>query len=238
MSHRSSWYEWHDRYDDPESPLSIRLGLVQEETRLAIDRCPSTPIHLVSICAGQGRDIVKALESHPRQAAVSAVLLELDPRNVDIARRSASAAHLPDVTVVQADASLTDAYTKYVPADVLLICGVFGNISTTDIHRTIHHLPHLCGPGASVIWTRNRGHPDVTPMIRDWFRDSGFDELAFRTVAPGATTFLESVGVHQLAVPPEPHELGLRLFTFFERHHQAAPDRLPGAGRPLADLSR
>jgi hypothetical protein len=207
---------WHDEYDDPGSPLAIRLAVVQEELRRAISRCAKGAVRLVSMCAGQGRDVIGALDGHPRQADVSAVLIEIGPENAESARRLAAAARLVNVSVVEADASRTDAYAGHVPADILLVCGLFGNISDADIRRTIQHLPHLCGPGANVIWTRHLGPRDgsanLTPTIQGWFRDAGFDERSFRWTVQGY-----GIGAHRLAAPPKPYQAGLQLFTVFRQ---------------------
>jgi hypothetical protein len=42
------------------------------------------------------------------------------------------------------------------PADVLLLCGIFGNVSDGDIRRTVQAVPALCRAGATVIWARPR----------------------------------------------------------------------------------
>jgi hypothetical protein len=207
---------WHDEYDDPRSALSVRLAVVQDEVRQAIARRSAGPVRLVSVCAGEGRDVTGALASHTCRHAVSAVLVEVDPVHVEAARRRAAAAGLANVTVVQADASLTDSYAGHVPADIVLVCGVFGNIADADIQNTIARLPHLCAAGADVIWTRNLGPRDgsanLTPTIRAWFREAGFRELAFRWTEGGY-----GIGTHQLASPPEPHKPGRRLFTSFKQ---------------------
>src|SRR5262249_13116556 len=89
-------------------------------------------------------------------------------------------------------------YADVLPADVLLLCGIFGNVSEGDIQRTAQAAPALCAPGATVIWTRHRRPPDLTPRIRAWFRASGFDEVAFDTPDTKALT---GVGVGPLARP-------------------------------------
>jgi len=67
-------------------------------------------------------------------------------------------------------------------------------------------------PGASVIWTRSRREPDLTPAIRRWFADSGFTEDHFD--APEGALF--SVGVHRLAsdLPPADSPADRHLFRF------------------------
>lgn len=137
-------------------------------------------------------------------------LVELDLRNVTFARTSTSAANLEAIEIVQADAGTTGAYVGAVPANIVLSCGVFGNITGDDILRTIRAFPTLCAEGAAVIWTRNRLPPDLTPKIRTWFREAGFDEEAFSV--PDGTVF--GVGVHRFAQQPQPFESDRRLFTF------------------------
>lgn len=157
------------------------MAVVQQRLQTAIDEHDSGPIRLISVCAGQGHDVLGVLADHPRRFDVTARLVELDPHLVAAARNLASDAGLNGVEVVEGDASLTTAYAGAVPADVVLVCGVFGNISSNDILNTITELRHLCAPGATVIWTRHRREPDLTPAIREWFADAGFQEIAFDT---------------------------------------------------------
>jgi len=170
---------WHEAYDDPSSQLRARLTLVKQHVAAALDRAPAGPVRLLSLCAGQGRDVIETLPDHPRRDDVSAVLVETDPANVAWAREAAAAAGLPRVEVRQADASQPADYADATPADVLLLCGIFGNVSVADTQRTIAAAPALCAPGATVIWTRHRREPDLTPRIRAWFTGAGFEELAF-----------------------------------------------------------
>jgi hypothetical protein len=115
------------------------------------------------MCAGDGRDLLGVLPGHSRRRDVHARLVELDPELA--ARGAARAASLsPHIDVVNADASVTSAYTGAVPADIVLVCGVFGNISDDDIAGTVAALPSLCAPGATVIWTRGTFAPDLTPF--------------------------------------------------------------------------
>jgi hypothetical protein len=91
-----------------------------------------------------------------------------------------------------------------------MVCGVFGNITDDDVHHTISRLPMLCAPGAAVIWTRHRQPPDLTPTIRSWFSESGFEEVTFDS--PGEGAF--GVGSHRLVEDPLPLAPAVRLFTF------------------------
>jgi hypothetical protein len=204
------WLVWHDPYDDPTSSLSRRLEVVQGHLAAALDRCPEGTIPVLSMCAGQGRDLFGVLERHHRAPDVVGRLVELDARNVAVATGRAAELGSSRVEVVQADAGITDVYAGAIPAMVVLVCGVFGNISDADIATTVAALPTLCDADATVIWTRHRRDPDLTPSIRQRFADAGFDEDAFE--APAGTSF--GVGVHRLSRQPAAFQPGRRLFSF------------------------
>lgn len=170
------------------------------------------------MCAGQGRDVIDVLATHPRGHGVHARLVELDESLAAEAATSARDRGLANVEVVNGDASIACAYVGFVPADILVVCGVFGNLSEIDIARVIFLLPSLCAPAARVIWTRHRRAPDVTNVIRATFLESGFAEVEF--FAPRDFHF--TVATHQLHRAPDPFEEDIRLFTFEGEGHDPA----------------
>ena len=204
------WKQWHDAYADPNSSLSRRLATVQRLIAGALDAAPPGALRLVSMCAGEGRDVLGVLPDHPRRDDVRVRLVELDPDLAERARAAAASAGLPQVEVVTGDAGSVDAYAGMVPADVVLVCGVFGNITDADIANTVAILPQLCNPSATVIWTRHRQVPDVTPAIRRWFAESGFDEVAFESEGAGGF----GVGAARYASEPRAFTPGAHLFRF------------------------
>lgn len=207
----SHWMRWHEPYEDPSSALSLRLRIVQSMVRDFLDGVPSThpgPVRMVSLCAGQGRDVIDVVSTHPRGRDVSALLVEFDPGLVAFARDRAAAAGVAErVRIVEGDASVCRWYEGDVPADLVLVCGVFGNISSGDMTRTIQALPGFCRMGSEVIWTRHRRPPDATPAIRADFATAGFTELAFE--APEG--FVLTVGRHRLDGEADPGP-GARAF--------------------------
>jgi hypothetical protein len=207
------WVAWHRAYDDPASSLSIRLERVRWHLARALDQAPPGPVRLVSLCAGQGLDVLGVLPGHSRRRDVSALLVEADPLNAEVARAGAASAGLDGVRVRKADASLVACFADALPADVLLLCGIFGNVSAADIRRTVDAAASLCADGATVIWTRHRRPPDITDQVRDWFGANGFDEVAFEALQ---TDSLTGVGVHRLArrSPRAPGYPEQRFFTF------------------------
>jgi hypothetical protein len=205
------WFEWHQPYDDSASPLAGRLRVVQRHVVEFLDAAPPGEISVVSMCAGQGRDLLEVLIRHPRTPDVAARLVELDPRNAKVAMDAVAAAGLDGVEVVTGDASTTTAYAGMVPCDLVLACGVFGHAADRDIENTIRHLPTLCAPGASVIWTRGALGFDIRPKIRSRFLEAGFEEIDFTTGDGGW-----GVGANRMVAEPLPYRAGVRLFTFVD----------------------
>jgi hypothetical protein len=206
----SRWAAWHRDYDEPGSPHARRLAEVQARVSDALAACPPGPIRILSLCAGEGRDLLGVLPDHPRRDDVRARLIELDPANVTVAREHAAA--FASVEVVCGDAGDTSSYVGAVPADIVMVCGVFGNISDADIHATIAALPGVCRSGGYVLWTRHRREPDATEWIRRSFIEAGFDELSF--FAPDDLVI--SVGVNHFVGEPRTLDAARRIFDFFD----------------------
>jgi hypothetical protein len=215
------WIAWHSDYEG-DTPLRRRLEIVQRHIAETLRGAHAGPMRVISFCAGDGRDLLGALKGHARARDVRARLVELDPELAERARRAAVDADLQGIEVVVDDAGRTDAFAGAVPADLVLVCGVFGNISSDAIEATIRELPSLCAPGATVIWTRHRRPPDLTPRIRVWFRSAGFMESAFEFVPDTPDSGMEgrhrlgSVGVERLLMAPPAFRPDVRLFTFVE----------------------
>jgi Putative methyltransferase len=221
------WVEWHRGYE-PGQPRLQRLEVVQARIREALDRRPPGPIRVLSLCAGDGRDILGVLASHPRAHDVRARLVEISPELLEAGREKAVRGGLTGVEWILGDASTTSAFAGAVPANLVLVCGVFGNIVDEDIRNTIHHLPELCARDATVIWTRGRFEPDLTPTIRHWFSEAGFAELSFVAI-PGTTM---SVGAHRLVGEGQTFHSDMKLFTFLpysERPSTRAKNRTGGS---------
>ena len=153
------WDGWHDDYDRPGSSLARRLQAVQLQISAVLDSARPGPLQVISLCAGQGRDLLGVLADHPRRDDVRARLVELDARIAAVAETRARAAGLDRVEIVTGDASITDHYRGMTPADLVLVCGVFGNITDEDIERTVGTCCQLCKTGGTVIWTRQRSAP-------------------------------------------------------------------------------
>jgi hypothetical protein len=210
----TDWQAWHEAYERPGSRLSRRLAVVQGFLAEAIDRAPAGRVGILSLCAGQGRDVLGVVARHPRRANVDAVLVEADPALAAHAANTIDEAGLADhVRVVVGDAGTTSTFAsaEAVPADVLLLCGIFGNVTDDDVEHTVRQAATMCAEGATVLWTRHPTPPDLTVRIRQWFAESGFLEVGFE--APDEWNF--GVGAHRLVAEPEPFR-EQRLFAFVD----------------------
>ncbi|MCU1388259.1 MAG: SAM-dependent methyltransferase [Ilumatobacteraceae bacterium] len=211
------WQEWHRGYDDPQSSLSNRLDHVVALIRRCLDVAAPGPIRVLSLCAGDARDLAGAVADHPRRADVVGCVVELDPQLAADAASNISSAGLPAGVSVGAavevrctDAGDVDSFADAVPADLVLLAGIFGNVSDDDVRRTVMTAPRLGTTGSTVIWTRHRREPDLTPSIRAWFDEAGCESVDL--ISPGAGAF--AIGCeHVVRLPPDT-QLPSRLFTF------------------------
>lgn len=137
-------------------------------------------------------------------------------RRVAVVRRrlgealDAVEAGLDGLEVVDGDAADLSLVAHVAPAQVVLACGIYGNVVDSDVRPMAHSLPTLCAPGAWTLWTRHRQEPDLTPRIRSWYADAGFDEVAFD--APDDLPF--GVGTARWPHATPPVNPDVHLFTF------------------------
>lgn len=201
---------WHRHYADPGSDLSWRLRRVQAHLAAALDRTPG-PVRILSACAGDGRDVIEVLRDRADAHRVSAVLVELHPGIAVRAKEAATAAGLTGIEVRQRDAGVSGAYAGAVPADVVLLVGIMGNIGNDDLWRLVAASPQLCAPGATLIWSRGLDGSDRNDQVRARYGAAGFTEVAYETSGEaGGAAF----GVVRYDGPPVPLAPGRRFFTF------------------------
>lgn len=203
------WQSWHEGYTDPDSPTTRRLQVVQDQVRSALDDAPPGPLRVLSLCAGQGHDLLGVLPGDARRPDVTARLVELNARIAAAAQQRVESAGLEGVEVVVGDAGLTDSYVGMVPADLVLVCGVFGSLTDEDVERTIAHLPQLCRSGSEVVWTATRTVPHLFPLVCAILKSHGFDVLS---LSDEAASF--GVGRHRFVGKSQPIVAGARMFSF------------------------
>lgn len=168
-------------------------------------------VRVLSVCAGDGRDVLGVLAERDDAARMRTTLLELHPGIAQQAAEAARATGLDRVEVRVADAGDSDTYVGLVPADVVIMVGVFGNIADADVERTIRTTPQFCAPGATLLWSRGRHIDDRNDAVRGWFAEVGFTELDYAADESGSRAAL---GALQFTGTPEDLVPGRRLFTF------------------------
>ena len=208
-----NWDAWHRHYDDLPS-LQERLRIVREQIVAALDECPAGRIQIVSICAGDGRDVIGALQNHPRRHDVNALLLDNHAESVARGRAAAAQAGLArQLEFVVADASLAGNYAGAIPADIILLSGFLGHLHHEDVPGLIASLPMFCRTGGSAIWNRHLvlhdGRAQV-PAIRKFFQQTNFGEVFFKTPEPNGF----AVGRMKFAGRPAPLDTSRVLFEF------------------------
>ncbi len=206
------WLEWHDLYNT-EAKLQQRLEIVREYISYSLDASPLGIIRVVSVCAGDGRDLLGTLENHPRAKDVHARLVELNPQLVERGRATIESLGLAkQIEFINGDATNSANYAGAVPADIVIVCGVFGNLADeAELNRLLRNLSFLSKQGAFVLWTR--GHSNGIPYsetVRKFLRAAGFEEVNFKLTATGNM----GVGIHRyigenIAAPKEQ-----QLFAF------------------------
>jgi hypothetical protein len=219
MSSGRDWRAWHRDYDDPTSSLSRRLADVRRLLGADLDAraaAGQSSLRLLSLCAGDGRDTIPVLAERPG-LAVDAVLVELDPELAEAGRQAASEAGVA-LDVRTGDAGDVTTYRDRFHNDVLMLCGVFGNISDEDVETLVGATRLLVAPGGTVIWTRGSTIPenprerpgDPAEWVRGLFVAAGFAEMAF--VVPDGAPY--RVGAHRQTDGASSGWVPQRLFTF------------------------
>ncbi len=109
----ADWVGWHARYDDPDSTQSRRLVVVRRRVGEALDALGSVS-RVLSLCAGDGRDLLPELAARPRLAP-DVLLVERDETLAGQARSAAAALGVGRVDVRAADAA-RPAFVRRRPA--------------------------------------------------------------------------------------------------------------------------
>jgi hypothetical protein len=206
----TDWREWHGHYDRPGSALARRLVVVRRRISEALAALGERPLRIVSLCAGDGRDLLPEL-AISRDQHHRAVLVEKNEGLAADAKRRVSGLGLDNVVVIVGDAGEPSTFAEHLPVDLLLLCGIFGNISEHEIRVTIAAVPAMLIHGGFVVWTRGKKPgEDIRPMVRRWFVDEGLEEVAF-----DGDPEPFGVGVARLLTEPDQaRKLPDRLFTF------------------------
>lgn len=176
------WTDWHKLYD-AGMQLDARLSIVRKQIRVALENCTVGPIQIVSVCAGDGRDVMGALVDHPRREDVTAWFLDTDEASLSRGRAEAAQTGLGDrMKFLCADAAQASSYRGIVPADLVIVSGMLGHLSAASLPVLLENLRMLCRAGGGVIWNRhlvlNHG-AEKAAFIRRKLQELPFAEVQY-----------------------------------------------------------
>ncbi len=209
------WIAWHDGYRTNDE-LKARLSLVRTLIAHSLSGAPAGEIALLSLCCGDARDILGSLPTHPRRTDVQGWLLDINPTLIDTAKQAIIRHGLASsVSAIIADATMASSYTGVLPANVIILCGVLGNVERDEISRLIRNLRTLCASSAFVIWTRHtRGGPHQVERIQKEFASNQFSSVKLLTTPQEHF----NIGLNCYAGPTNGLHQDKRLFSFGLQH--------------------
>ncbi len=213
MRSNTDWLEWYKGYD-VSADRQARLRFVQTHIGRCLDACEPGPIQVVSLCAGDGRDLIGMLPQHKRQQDVVAWLVEMNLELVARGRDAIENIGLDGrLRYVVGDATLSSTYLDIAPARVIVVAGVLGNLRQLEVPRLIGNLSALCTIGAFVVWTRhlqyNEGARQL-PVIRQLLHDAAFEEVSLDTTSEAGY----AVGTHRYLGSPRAIVAAQKWFEF------------------------
>ena len=103
--------------------------------------------------------------------------------------------------VREADAGGTGAYADAVPAELVLLVGIMGNVTDADLARTIAAAPALCAPGGRWCGRAAARAATATAWCARALAAAGFAEIAYDVLDENT---LPAVGAARYDGPPAP----------------------------------
>jgi hypothetical protein len=173
-----TWTGWPARAYE-RSGSQQRLAAVQVHLADCLDSAATGRVRVLSMCAGDGRDVIGVLESHPRKRDAVAWLVEMDQKSVALGVGRATDAGLAGtINFLRGDATDSATYRNVAPGDIVLVCGVWGHVPSDERASLVSSLAALCRPGGAVIWTRGvRRGMERLHEIQAHFSGSCWQEL-------------------------------------------------------------
>jgi hypothetical protein len=219
-----NWKEWHSQYDRCEV-MQSRLATVRQTIEQCLRLLPPGRQRILSVCAGDGRDIIPLIAQSPRRSDFRGVLVEQDAALVKAGQELIDAHELGRyLTFLQADATAPAIYAERIPCDLVLAAGVFGNLLPRDFDMFVRALGAFLKTDGYLVWTRNRvvsnGHREI-PRIRQTLQSHGFVECYHHDI----TDYIVACHQYQHETLPLPDT---KLFTFTP-FSEIPARRAPGA---------
>ena len=215
------WHNWHNAYDQNPA-LKKRLVLVRKHLSRCLDRSAPGEIRIISVCAGDGRDILRTLADHKRRADARAHLVELDPKLVADGRNACAALELlSNIDFMNEDATDPRSYRGAAPANVVMMCGMLGLVDLAELPNVVRAMQALCAHNGHVVWTRRldwRNGVQHMKALQKLMLQAGFTQATLSVTSFGALLSKTrkpsfAVGTHRFGGEPIALPESERLFT-------------------------
>lgn len=219
------WHKWHRTYDENPA-FRKRLVLVRNHLSRCLDRSAPGEVRIISVCAGDGRDVLRTLAGHKRLADARARLVELDPNLVADGENACKALGLSShVEFVNGDATDLGSYRAVAPANVVAMCGMLGLVDLPELPKVVRAMQALCAHKGHVVWTRRldwRNGVRQTKVLQKLMAQAGFRRATLSVTSFGALLFKTprpsfAVGTHRYDGEPVALPESGPLFTISDR---------------------
>ena len=176
-----------------------------------LDASPSGGIRIISVCAGDGRDVLGAIADHRRRDDVRARLVEIDQHLVADGEAARDGLGLSEsVEYVAGDATDPVSYEPVAPASIVMMCGMLGLVDRHELVNVVRTMRALCAPGGHVVWTRRLDWRDgreqtrclLRSMADSRFRQEKYDVTSRAAPWSKSTKMRFGVGTHRFEGQP------------------------------------
>lgn len=221
------WHKWHNGYDQNPA-LKRRLVLVRKHLSRCLDHTAPGEVRIISVCAGDGRDILRTLAGHKRLADARVRLVELDPNLVADGENASKALGLSNhVEFVNGDATDPGSYRAVAPANIVVMCGMLGLVDFPELPNVVRAMQALCAHKGHVVWTRRldwRNGVQQTKVLQNLMAQAGFRRASLSVTSFGALFFKKprpsfAVATHRYDGEPAALSQSERLFTIGDPCH-------------------
>jgi hypothetical protein len=221
MAFAMDWHQWHSAYDKNPA-FKKRLVLVRKHLSNCLDRSAPGEVRIISVCAGDGRDILGTLADHRRLAEARVRLVELDRKLVADGKNASETLGLSGhVEFVNGDATDPSCYRAVAPASIVVICGMLGLVDPSELANVVRAMQALCAHKGHVVWTRRldwRNGVQQTKILGNLMAEAGFRQTklnmtSFRALLSKTPGPSFAVGTHRYDGEPVALPESGRLFT-------------------------
>jgi alpha-beta hydrolase superfamily lysophospholipase/ubiquinone/menaquinone biosynthesis C-methylase UbiE len=198
----------------------IRVRKINLETQLrqAIDAVTAagTRVHVLDIATGCGRYILDVLGPLD-QSAVSALLRDYKPENLEAGRKLAAAMGLANVTFEQADAFDESSLATIDPRpNVTVVSGLYELFPDNDmVLASLRGIASAMDAGGRLVYTGQPWHPQVELIARTLTNREGEPWIMRRRTQEEMDDLVRSVGFRKLGMKID--EYGIFTVSIAER---------------------